>query len=97
MRSRFTAFAVGDAAHLRRSWHPETRPDDIRIDPRRRWTGLEIVATDAGSALDGTGVVEFRAHSELDGAPSTLHERSRFARVDGAWVYVEGELRPGVD
>ncbi|HEX8496958.1 MAG TPA: YchJ family metal-binding protein, partial [Actinomycetales bacterium] len=26
MRSRFSAFAVGDAAYLGATWHPSTRP-----------------------------------------------------------------------
>ena len=33
MRSRFTAFAVGDVAHLQASWHPSTRPTTLDLDP----------------------------------------------------------------
>jgi SEC-C motif domain protein len=29
MRSRYSAFAVGRADHLFRSWHPRTRPDEV--------------------------------------------------------------------
>ncbi|NEE41553.1 preprotein translocase, partial [Streptomyces sp. SID7982] len=29
----------------------------------------------------------FRAHYTDDGRPDSLHEKSRFARHDGAWVY----------
>ena len=40
MRSRYTAFAVGDADHLFRTWHPRTRPDDVAVDPATSWLGL---------------------------------------------------------
>ncbi|MFF3847588.1 YchJ family protein [Streptomyces sp. NPDC002328] len=90
MRSRYSAFVKGDAAYLLRTWHPRTRPGRLDLDPGTRWTGLEILATADGSAFHSTGVVEFRA-TYRGGA---LHERSRFERVDGAWVYVDGEF-PG--
>jgi SEC-C motif-containing protein len=96
MRSRYTAFAVGDEAHLLRSWHPSTRPDSVQLVPGQRWTGLEVLATVAGELLDREGEVEFRAHYERRGRPGVLHELSRFVRdADGRWVYlgpVEAEL-----
>ena len=90
MRSRFSAFAVGDVAHLTASWAPETRPDDVHVDPARRWIRLEVVATEKGRQLDADGVVEFRAHWEQGGRRGVLHERSRFRRDGGRWVYVDG-------
>jgi SEC-C motif-containing protein len=39
MRSRYTAFARGDAAHLARTWHPRTRPERVDVDPRTRGPG----------------------------------------------------------
>ncbi|WP_421121916.1 YchJ family metal-binding protein [Aquihabitans daechungensis] len=62
MRSRYSAFAVGDLAYLARSWHPDTRPRKIHDDPTRRWTGLAILATSLGGMLDQEGTVEFEAH-----------------------------------
>jgi SEC-C motif-containing protein len=32
MRSRYTAFARGDAAYLRVTWHPSTRPAELALD-----------------------------------------------------------------
>lgn len=96
MRSRFTAFALRDEAHLLRSWHPSTRPPAVRFAPGQRWTRLEILATVDGGLLDATGAVEFNAHHERRGAPGVLHELSRFIRDDqGRWAYlgaVEAEL-----
>ncbi|MEV6804812.1 YchJ family protein [Streptomyces sp. NPDC017248] len=91
MRSRYSAFVKGDAGYLLRTWHPRTRPERLDLDPRTRWTGLEILATTDGSAFHGTGTVTFRA-SYRGGA---LHERSRFERVAGAWVYVDGDFLDG--
>ncbi|WP_458242832.1 YchJ family protein [Streptomyces sp. MAI_2237] len=88
MRSRYTAFVRLDEPYLLRTWHPRTRPARLGLDPGTRWTGLEILGTTDGSAFHGTGTVTFRA-SFRDGS---LHERSRFERVDGAWVYVDGEF-----
>ncbi|MFI2779833.1 YchJ family protein [Streptomyces sp. ALB3] len=87
MRSRYTAFVVRDAGYLLRTWHPGTRPPSVDFDPAMRWTGLEILDTTEGSAFHTTGTVTFRAHYTDDGRPDALHEKSRFARHDGAWVY----------
>jgi SEC-C motif domain protein len=93
MRSRFTAFVVGDARHLAGSWHPGTRPAELTLDPGLRWTGLEIVETDAGGEGDTRGVVEFRAAWRQGRDRGELHERSRFVRQSGRWWYVDGEVR----
>lgn len=91
MRSRYTAYSVGDIAHLERSWHPDARPPDLTLVPGRVWVGLDIVDTDAGRALDAAGVVEFVAHYEGPDGPGAQHERSRFVRHGGSWVYLDGE------
>ena len=81
MRSRYTAFVTGDADHLFRTWHPRTRPDDVRPDPGTRWTGLRILAAEADT-------VEFVASWE----GGAMHEVSRFEQRAGRWVYVDGEV-----
>lgn len=90
MRSRYSAFAVGDPAYLLDTWHPETRPGTLSVDPAVRWTGLEVLATTGGSLLENEGTVEFRAHYRFDGQPGVQHEHSRFVREDGRWLYVDG-------
>ncbi|MFE1437624.1 YchJ family protein [Streptomyces sp. NPDC058739] len=88
MRSRYCAFVRLDEGYLLRTWHPRTRPATLGLDPGMRWTGLEILGAENGSAFHGTGTVTFRASFE----GGSLHERSRFERVEGAWVYVDGEF-----
>lgn len=88
MRSRFTAFAVGDADYLLRSWHSTTRPERLTLDRRQEWTRLEVLATDRGGLFDTGGTVEFRAHYRQRGRPGSLHEHSRFLREHGRWSYL---------
>ncbi|MFC9455428.1 YchJ family protein [Streptomyces sp. NPDC059904] len=92
MRSRYCAFTVKDAAYLLRTWHPATRPTAVTFEPGMKWTGLEILGTTEGSAFHSTGTVTFRARYTDGGRPGSLHERSRFIRLDGAWVYVDGDF-----
>lgn len=92
MRSRYSAFARRDEAYLLRTWHPRTRPPRVAFDPAMRWTGLTIEDTADGTAFHSTGTVTFRARYSDGGRPDSLHERSRFERVDGAWVYVDGDF-----
>jgi SEC-C motif-containing protein len=88
MRSRYSAFAVGDAAYLLRTWHSSTRPESLDLDPAQRWVRLDVLDTVRGGESDPTGVVEFRAVHRQAGQTDDLHERSRFVRESGAWVYV---------
>ncbi|WP_121255726.1 YchJ family protein [Nocardioides ferulae] len=95
MRSRYAAYAVGDAAYVFATWHPRTRPDDLdgrTWDHALRWTGLEVVDTVAGGPGDDEGVVEFVARYDSPAGPGELHERSRFLRRAGRWVYLDGDV-----
>ena len=89
MRSRFSAFAVGDAAYLLRSWHSSTRPARLELDRATQWIRLEILDTQDGGPFHTSGTVRFRAHyRERGGAAQFMEENSTFSREDGAWVYV---------
>ncbi len=90
MRSRYTAFAAGDPGYLLRTWHPRTRPGTLEPDPGLRWYRLDILAVTAGGPLDTAGTVEFRAYFKDDGGAGSQHELSRFVRVDGRWLYLDG-------
>lgn len=67
MRSRYSAFAVGDAEYLLRTWHPGSRPHSLELDSEQRWVRLDIVRTVRGDLLDVDGVVEFTAYFRHDG------------------------------
>ena len=91
MRSRYTAYALGDVDHRFRSWHPATRPDELDQLPHVAWTGLEVLEVVDGGPADDHGVVEFRATH----AGGSLHERSRFMRRAGHRVYLDGVVTEG--
>ena len=92
MRSRYTAHARHEVAHLAATWHPDHRPANVAHDRAVRWRGLEIV--DAPEPSDDEGEVEFVARFSRGAEAHSLHERSRFQRVDGQWLYTDGELLP---
>ena len=96
MRSRYSAFVVGDRDYLLQSWHTSTRPTHLDLDApgTLRWLGLEVRRhwrIDADHAE-----VEFVARSKAGGRPATrLHEISRFVREAGRWYYVDGHFPSG--
>ncbi|WP_445170758.1 YchJ family protein [Mycolicibacterium sp. Dal123E01] len=92
MRSRYSAFAVGDLDYVWQTWHPRTRPDSVTPTDGLTWTGLQIVDTAAGQPEDQDGEVEFCAHYRHDQHIGTLHERSRFAVRARRWFYVDGDI-----
>ena len=91
MRSRYTAYVLGDQAYLRATWHPDTCPPDVVPEPGTRWLGLEVrkhQPIDADHAE-----VEFVARYRVQGRGGRLHERSRFVRdAQGRWLYVDGSF-----
>ncbi|TFC06032.1 YchJ family protein [Cryobacterium mannosilyticum] len=89
MRSRYSAFAVGDVGYLLSTWHPSTRPDEFELDATLIWTRLDIERTERGGPFDTDGVVEFTAQCRADGIRSRQHEVSRFVRVDRRWLYLD--------
>ncbi|NUP62585.1 MAG: hypothetical protein HOV96_08675 [Nonomuraea sp.] len=87
MRSRFSAFAVGDVAYLMATWHPADRPPRLDLDRKVAWVELEVLESTGGSPVHTEGTVRFRAHFVNRRVPGVLDEHSRFVRLDGRWVY----------
>lgn len=97
MRARYSAYARDDAAYVKTSWHPDTRPTTLDLTGGDHWLGLEIIS----SGEDGDrGWVHFRATCREHTGFVMLEEHSRFIREDGQWFYQDGEtavtpLKPG--
>ncbi|MBI5449942.1 MAG: SEC-C domain-containing protein [Gammaproteobacteria bacterium] len=96
MRSRYAAFAVDDAAYLLATWHPQTRPPQLKPQDLGdvQWLSLQITDVASGGEQDQHGEVEFIARYRMNGRVESHHERSRFSRVQGQWLYVDGGLLP---
>ncbi len=91
MRSRYSAYARGDAAYVLETWHASTRPATLALDARTRWLGLDVRRHEVSDA--DAAQVEFVARYRDGGAPAVrLHELSRFVREDGRWWYVDGDF-----
>ena len=96
MRSRYSAFVLGLGDYLVHSWHPDHLcglTADQLSHTGTRWDGLEILAA-RGDPADDTGMVEFKAWFKEEDERHCLHERSRFVRHQGRWVYADGEQDP---
>ncbi|EAU74739.1 YchJ family protein [Synechococcus sp. RS9916] len=98
MRSRYTAFVLGDvdyliATHLDPEAPLERRRRELRNSCRKtRWLGLEIEAVEAGGIQDVEGTVTFKASFSEGGHRHSLQEVSLFERrsrdLNGEWVYL---------
>ena len=94
MRSRYSAFALGDSNYLHISHHPSTRPNskrereaNIKWAKSVVWSNLQILDTLAGQDTDSNGIVEFKAFYIENGQMQVIHERSTFEKVAGIWLY----------
>lgn len=97
MRSRYSAYVLGEVDYILGSLHPDHRQDVDRDatetwSKKATWTGLEVVTTEGGGPKDDVGIVEFIARFELNGVPQTHHELAEFARANGRWYYVDGKI-----
>ena len=88
MRSRYSAFAVGDAGYLLRTWHSSRRPQTLTLDPEVEWTRLAVLETHEGGLFHATGTVRFRAIYVQGGQRHVLAENSKFIRQDKRRTYV---------
>ncbi len=101
MRSRYTAYTLGDETYLRATWHPSTLPPGPIVDPdeRLQWLGLEVKSAlrlrqrkaNLPESPD-SDTVEFVARYKIAGRAHRLHEVSRFVREDGRWFYLDGSF-----
>lgn len=95
MRSRYTAYVLGNEAYLLQTWHQTTRPPRLALQGRDaiEWLGLSVGASERGEITDSTGVVEFTVRYRAKAKMVVLHERSRFVQEYGQWFYMDGEMK----
>jgi len=96
MRSRYAAYVLRMEPYLLTTWHPSTRPGSLAFGDGAlqapKWLGLKIVRHE--TAPDGdAAVVEFVARFRVGGGSAQrMCEVSRFLRVDGRWLYLDGDV-----
>lgn len=90
MRSRYTAYALGDDAYVLATWDEATRPAELfaRGEARPKWLRLAVESSSVHE--DGaTGEVTFTATGCTSEGAFRMTERSLFRRTDEGWVYVK--------
>lgn len=92
MRSRYTAYVLGNWDYLLQTWHPDFRPVAVNLDPDQVWTKLRILATHEGGPADQLGTVHFRAHYRLGNERDVQEENSNFVRIAERWMYTDGKV-----
>lgn len=94
MRSRYTAYTLGDEAYVRATWYARTLPDGplVSVEPGMKWLGLEVRRH---AAAGDEGTVEFVARYRVGGRAHRMHEVSRFVREEGRWYYLDGSFPDG--
>ena len=99
MRSRYSAY-VEHAIEYIVGTCAQDEKDRIDINQTRAWSersswmGLKILSAEKGGPGDTEGIVEFEALYEVDGLREVHHEKARFKKHDGRWLYAEGDVRP---
>ena len=93
MRSRYTAYALGNSSYLLNSWHPDYRPETIELQhSQQNWIGLDIKHTIKGRSQDNTGEVHFVARYKINGKAARLEEHSQFVKRNQQWFYTTGRI-----
>jgi SEC-C motif-containing protein len=88
MRSRYTAYSLGEVAYLRATWAAENRPSQLDLPIGVRWVGLKVISSRDKEADEGE--VAFQATFREQGEWHQLREQSRFVRREGRWYYLDG-------
>ena len=96
MRSRYSAYALVEIAHITDSLHPSSRHDHDPVASKRwaeqsEWLGLEICSVEGGGEEDDTGSVEFIASYREKNGIKNHHEVAQFKREDGRWYFMDGK------
>ena len=101
MRSRYTAYSMGEADYLIKTWHPSkqnqlNRDELLQSAKETQWLRLEVVKSNQNGTF---GTVEFKAffkHREAElgikGVFNCLQEASRFEKIADQWFYVDGDV-----
>ncbi|GMU52011.1 MAG: hypothetical protein AMXMBFR33_11570 [Candidatus Xenobia bacterium] len=88
MRSRYSAYALGNVDYLMQTQVAQDRAGVERFARQARFTSLEVL-----EAVEDE--VEFVASFTVGAERHRLHERSRFELREGRWIYVDSTTPRG--
>ena len=90
MRSRYSAYCLGDVHYLQATTHDHTWSDEeLKFiqdwADNSFWQHLEIIDYDEAK-------VEFKVYYIFEGKQHLHHEKSSFLKVKDMWKYLDGEI-----
>lgn len=99
MRSRYSAFVLGETGFLAATLSTEMRTDFDQIEAEKtskdtKWLGLEVRAVSGGGKKDDHGTVEFVARFRINNQQRIHHELAEFTRENGRWICSGGTMDP---
>ncbi len=102
MRSRYSAYALNNVDYIVRTTHPRHPAVSQNLNVWKEailnsclktdFERLEILSV---SEQKDKAIVVFIAHLKQGEEDATFTERSYFAKVEGVWLYVNGDVAPG--
>ena len=100
MRSRYSAYVLGEIDYVLDTHTPEAAADVDRKSTelwskQSKWLGLEVTSTDKGGPEDTEGTVEFVAKYKLRNVTVEHRERAHFEKRDGKWKFADAEQLAG--
>tara|TARA_R110002051_G_scaffold244070_1_gene304058 strand:- start:23381 stop:23767 length:387 start_codon:yes stop_codon:yes gene_type:complete len=93
MRSRYTAFTMGNGDYLMKSHHSSTRPIKEKKEIENwaksvTWIRLEIIEVIKGNNADEKGTVAFNAYYYENSKVEIINEKSAFVKENDCWFYL---------
>jgi len=90
MRSRYSAYCLGDVNYLQATTHDHSWTDEeLKFiqdwADNSEWQHLEIIDS-------SENMVEFKAYYIYEKKQHLHHEKSTFLKVNDMWKYVDGEI-----
>jgi len=92
MRSRYSAYCLGDVNYLQATTHNHTWSDEeLKFiqdwADNSIWQHLEIINV-------SETIVTFKAYYIFEGKQHLHHEKSTFVKIKDMWKYLDGEVYP---
>ena len=92
MRARYSAYALRLPDYIVRTWHPDSRPQNLSMDELSglKWLKLQVLSHRQIDS-DHAEVSFIATYQSRQQKKATLSEHSTFVRIAHQWLY-QGEL-----
>jgi len=95
MRSRYTAYTLANMAYIKKTMRGKPLDGFNEAEAETwakqdEWAGLEVLKSSMEDSNADIGYVEFIASYKDQGKKQSIHELSKFQRIEGKWFYTSG-------